>query len=77
MKANNRKLKTKFSSLDVCAMAQSVSPLVSGYRISNIYDVNPRTCARICHRSSVAPSSLLLACSDRRHARPPPSQVCA
>jgi len=38
-----RQPKARFSSLDVRAMAQSLTPLVLGYRISNVYDVNPRT----------------------------------
>jgi hypothetical protein len=71
-KGHNRQVKTRFSSLDVCAMAQSLTPLVAGYRIANVYDVNPKTCAGI--------SSLGLACSKHApiaHTHPPPPQICA
>lgn len=76
-KGNNRQLKTRFSSLDVCAMAQSLSPLVSGYRIANVYDVNPRTCACFRRRSSLAPHHVFSQHAATAHTRPPLSQVCA
>ena len=35
--------KSRFSSLDVRAMATSLEPMIAGYRITNVYDANPRT----------------------------------
>ena len=35
--------KARFSSLDVAAIVSSLRSTVLGYRISNVYDINPRT----------------------------------
>ena len=35
--------KVRFSSLDVAAIVSSLRSTVLGYRISNVYDINPRT----------------------------------
>ena len=36
-------VKLRFSSLDVCATVASLRRVIVGYRIANIYDINPKT----------------------------------